>query len=64
METVLLLIAVVVLGWLLAIVAIVLLIFFVSLVAGIAMILRSVKRERQKQVDRLGRKGLIEQEQI
>ena len=63
MKPVLILLAVVVLGWLGAVFALALFILFVSLVAGVIITLRSAKAEKQKQADRSPVKRLVEQEQ-
>lgn len=64
MKTVLLLLAVVAGGWLVAILAIALFIFFVALVAWVVMTLRSAKEEGPEQANRSPVKRLVEQEQI
>ena len=63
MKPVLFLLAVVTLGWLVAILAIAALIFFGSLVAWVVIILRSVGRKEKEQIDRRRLKRLVEQEQ-
>lgn len=63
MKSVLILLAVVALGWLAAILAIALFIFSVSLVAGVVITFRSAKGEKQKPADRAPVKRLVEQEQ-
>ncbi len=63
MKPVLILLAVVALGWLGAAFAIALFILFVSLIAGVIITLRSAKGEKRKQADRSPVKRLVEQEQ-
>lgn len=63
MKTILLLIAVVALGWLTAILAIALIIFSASLVAWAVITFRSARENKQDRADRSPLKTLVEQEQ-
>lgn len=63
MKTILLLLAVVALGWLAAALAIAGFIFFASLGAWVVITCRSAKGKKQEQPDRSRVKRLVEQEQ-
>jgi hypothetical protein len=63
MKTILLLIAVVGLGWLAAVLAIAGLIFFASLMAWVVITCRSMRDKEQERAERARVKRLVEQEQ-